>query len=71
MDMTIGVVLPPASTPPATDLIIQLIAPVSYGWSGLSLGGQMSDSLLFTLWPYESEVILGPRWTESVRSFLI
>lgn len=64
MEMTIGVVLPPATTPPSDELIIQLVAPASYGWSGLSLGGQMADSLLFTLWPYNDEVILGPRWTE-------
>lgn len=40
-----------------------MVAPVSNGYTGLSVGGQMADSLLFTLWPYEDEIILGPRWT--------
>lgn len=71
--MTIGLVFPPlttGSTPNSTEFIAQLVAPVTYGWTGLSVGGTMADSLLFTLWPYNNEVILGPRWTR-FASFLI
>ncbi|KIJ69058.1 carbohydrate-binding module family 1 protein [Hydnomerulius pinastri MD-312] len=65
-NVTIGIVLPPLSTgttPNATEFIAQMVAPASFGWTGLSVGGQMADSLLFTMWPYNNEVIFGPRWT--------
>ena len=58
-----GFVLPPVTTPPSNELIVQLVAPVTNGYTGLSLGGQMADSLLFTLWPNGNELMLGPRWT--------
>ena len=64
--MTIGVVLPPDSTPVSDEYIVNLVAPVSYGWTGISMGGQMSNSLLFTMWPYNSNIMLGPRWAECV-----
>ncbi len=62
--MTIGVVLPPVSTPPSDEYIVQLVAPASYGWTGISMGGQMSNSLLFPLWIDDNKIMLGPRWTE-------
>nr|AAU12274.1 cellulose binding iron reductase [Phanerodontia chrysosporium] len=62
-DVTVGFVLPPISTPPSDEFIVQLVAPVSNGYTGISVGGTMADSLLFTLWPYNNELILGPRWT--------
>ncbi|KAI0664668.1 CBD9-like protein [Cubamyces menziesii] len=64
LDMTIGVVLPPDSTPASDEYIVNLVAPVSYGWTGISMGGQMSNSLLFTMWPYNSNIMLGPRWAD-------
>ncbi|EGO21045.1 carbohydrate-binding module family 1 protein [Serpula lacrymans var. lacrymans S7.9] len=66
LNITVGLVLPPLSTgttPNATEFVAELIAPASYGWTGLSVGGTMADSLLFTMWPYNGEVIFGPRWT--------
>ncbi|EKM55178.1 carbohydrate-binding module family 1 protein [Phanerochaete carnosa HHB-10118-sp] len=63
LDVTVGFVLPPLSTPPSNEYIVQLVAPVTNGYTGLSVGGTMADSLLFTLWPYDNEIILGPRWT--------
>ncbi|THG98699.1 hypothetical protein EW026_g3528 [Hermanssonia centrifuga] len=63
MDVTMGFVFPPVTTPPSNEFIIQLIAPITNGYTGISLGGQMANSLLFTLWPYDNEIILGPRWT--------
>ncbi|PSR83065.1 hypothetical protein PHLCEN_2v5869 [Hermanssonia centrifuga] len=63
MDVTMGFVFPPVTTPPSNEFIIQLIAPITNGYTGISLGGQMANSLLFTLWPYDNELILGPRWT--------
>lgn len=66
MDMTIGLVLPPLATPPSDEYIVQMIVPVSYGWSGISMGGQMSNSLLVPLWPNGEDIILGPRWAECV-----
>ncbi|KIP12262.1 carbohydrate-binding module family 1 protein [Phlebiopsis gigantea 11061_1 CR5-6] len=63
LDVTVGLVLPPLSTPPSDELIVQMVAPVSNGYTGISLGGTMADSLLFTLWPNDDKVILGPRWT--------
>ncbi len=68
MDVTMGFVFPPVTTPPSNEFIIQLIAPITNGYTGISLGGQMANSLLFTLWPYDNEIILGPRWTSSVIS---
>jgi len=60
LDITIGLVLP---DPPTDEFIVQMVAPASYGYTGLSVGGTMADSLLFTLWPYNNEIILGTRWT--------
>ncbi|KAI8989711.1 hypothetical protein BD414DRAFT_484998 [Trametes punicea] len=64
LDMTIGLVLPPDSTPPSDEYIVNFVVPVSYGWSGISMGGQMANSLLFTMWPYNTEIMLGSRWTD-------
>ncbi|KAH7926681.1 carbohydrate-binding module family 1 protein [Leucogyrophana mollusca] len=66
INVTIGIILPPLSTgtaPNRTEFIAEIIAPASFGWTGLSVGGTMAESLLFTVWPYNSEVIFGPRWT--------
>ncbi|KAI0748539.1 hypothetical protein C8Q80DRAFT_1172344 [Daedaleopsis nitida] len=63
-DMTIGVVLPPITTPPSDEYIVQIVAPASYGWTGISMGGQMSNSLLFPMWTFGSKIMLGPRWTD-------
>jgi len=63
MNITMGLVFPPLTSTPSNEYIIQLVAPVSYGWTGFSAGGSMADSLLFTLWPYNNKVMLGARWT--------
>ncbi|KAI0318929.1 hypothetical protein OF83DRAFT_1112956 [Amylostereum chailletii] len=66
--LTIGLVFPPLSTgttPNATEFIAQIVAPITNGWSGLSVGGTMENSLLFTLWPNGDDVILGTRWTDA------
>lgn len=63
MLMTVGLVLPPLTDPPEDEYIVQIVAPSSYGWTGVSAGGTMADSLLFTLWPYNGEIILGTRWS--------
>ena len=68
--MTIGIVLPPISTPPSDEYIVQIAAPASYGWTGISMGGQMSNSLLFPLWIDGNKIMLGPRWTEFVLILL-
>lgn len=57
--MTMGIVLPEANS---TEFIFQLVAPVTYGWTGVSMGGQMADSLLFVMWPYNDGIILSSRW---------
>ena len=62
--MPMGVVLPPLSDPPSDEYIVQLVAPVSYGWSGISMGGAMTNSLLFPMWPNGNEIMVGPRWAE-------
>ncbi|KDQ60924.1 carbohydrate-binding module 1 protein [Jaapia argillacea MUCL 33604] len=65
-DITIGLILPPlttGTTPNYTEFLGEIIAPVSYGWTGLSIGGTMAESLLFTVWPYNGQVMFGPRWT--------
>ena len=69
LDVTVGFVLPPVTTPPSDEFIVQMVAPVTDGYSGLSVGGTMANSLLFTLWPYNNEIILGPRWTSYGLSF--
>nr|VWO94841.1 Beta-xylanase (EC [Ganoderma boninense] len=62
--MTIGVILPPLATPPSDEYIVQMVVPVSYGWSGISMGGQMTNSLLVPFWPNGDEIVLGPRWAD-------
>ena len=64
LDVTVGVVLPPVSTPPSSEYIVQIVAPVTNGYTGVSMGGQMANSLLFTLWPNGNKIMLGARWAE-------
>ncbi|KAI0780650.1 CBD9-like protein [Trametes elegans] len=64
LDMTIGLVLPPDATPASNEYIVNFVVPASYGWTGISMGGQMSNSLLFTLWPNGKQIMLGARWTD-------
>lgn len=63
LDVTVGFVFPPVTTPASNEYIVQLVAPVFNGYTGLSVGGSMANSLLFTLWPFNNKVILGARWT--------
>ncbi|EGN95519.1 hypothetical protein SERLA73DRAFT_162366 [Serpula lacrymans var. lacrymans S7.3] len=66
LDITVGLTFPPVSTDGganSTAFIAEIVAPVTYGWTGITVGGSMAYSLLFVLWPYEGEVILSPRWT--------
>ncbi|KAI0372944.1 CBD9-like protein [Pilatotrama ljubarskyi] len=64
LDMTVGVVLPPDATPASNEYIVNFVVPASYGWTGISMGGQMSNSLLFTMWPDNTKIMLGARWTD-------
>ncbi|OJT08655.1 Cellobiose dehydrogenase [Trametes pubescens] len=62
--MTIGVILPPDATPASNEYIVNFVVPASFGWSGISMGGQMANSLLFTMWPNGNEIMLGSRWAD-------
>ena len=64
LDITVGVVLPTDET--STEYIVQMAAPAAYGWTGVSMGGQMANSLLFVMWPNDNEVVLSTRWTALV-----
>lgn len=64
LDIFVGFVLPPLTTPPATEYIVQLVAPLSYGYTGASMAGTMADSLLFVFWPDGDDVIFSTRWTD-------
>ncbi|GJJ08099.1 hypothetical protein Clacol_002307 [Clathrus columnatus] len=64
LDTFVGIILPPLTTPPSTEYIVQLVAPISYGWTGASMGGQMADSLLFVFWPSGDDVVFSSRWTD-------
>ena len=68
MKMTVGFVFPPVTTPPSDEYIVQIVAPANYGWTGVSAGGTMTDSLLFTMWPYNGKIMLGTRWTSYVET---
>ena len=68
MKMTVGFVFPPVTTPPSDEYIVQIVAPANYGWTGVSAGGTMADSLLFTMWPYNGKIMLGTRWTSYVET---
>ncbi|THH31442.1 hypothetical protein EUX98_g2762 [Antrodiella citrinella] len=59
--VTFGFIFPPITTPSTNEYIVQIVAPVSYGWTGLSVGGSMLNSLLFTLWPNGQQPIVGTR----------
>lgn len=61
LDITLGFVLPPDTT--SDEYIVQMVAPASYGYTGLSMAGTMANSLLFVLWPNGDEIVLGTRWT--------
>jgi hypothetical protein len=68
LDITFGLALPQdavsgTEVSESSEFIAQLIAPARYGWTAISLGGRMTDSLLITFWPDNDKVIVGPRWT--------
>lgn len=53
------------SVGPNYDIAVQLIAPRSSGWVGLSWGGSMSQSPLSVAWPNGQSVTLSSRWADS------
>ncbi len=57
-----GFVLPEDDT--STEYIVQMVAPVSYGYTGISMGGTMANSLLFVMWPNDNEIVFSTRWTK-------
>ena len=61
LGISLGFVLPPANNPPSDELIIQIIAPTSMGWTGISLGGSMTSGLLLTMWSQDGIVISARR----------
>jgi len=61
LDITVGFVLPEDDT--STEYIVQMVAPVSYGYTGISMGGTMANSLLFVMWPNDNEIVFSTRWT--------
>lgn len=62
LDITVGFVLPPDDS--STEYIVQIVAPVSYGWTGISMSGTMANGLLFVMWPNDGEIVFSTRWTE-------
>ncbi|KAF8582996.1 carbohydrate-binding module family 1 protein [Ramaria rubella] len=65
LDIFVGVVLPPLTTPPSSEFITQIVAPNTYGYTGVSMAGTMADSLLFVLWPNGDDVVFSTRWTDA------
>ncbi|KAI0780649.1 hypothetical protein BD413DRAFT_498896 [Trametes elegans] len=63
--MTVGVILPPVANPPSDEYIVNFVVPMSNGWSGISMDGKMSNSLLFTMWPNDKQIVLGTRWADA------
>ncbi|KAH8083283.1 hypothetical protein BXZ70DRAFT_995498 [Cristinia sonorae] len=63
--ITIGLVFPPLSSPPSDEYIVQIVTPVNYGWTGVSVGGSMVNSLLFTLWSFGQQPVISTRWTST------
>lgn len=62
LDITVGFVLPEDDT--STEYIVQMVAPVTYGYTGISMGGTMANSLLFVMWPNDNEIVFSTRWTK-------
>ena len=60
-NITIGLVLPDDLT--SDEYIVELISPIDYFWTGVSLGGTMANSLLLVVWPNDGEVVFSARWT--------
>ncbi|TDL27219.1 hypothetical protein BD410DRAFT_824977 [Rickenella mellea] len=64
--VSFGIVMPPLSSGSAansTEFIGEIIAPASYGWTGISIGGGMTTSLLLVTWPNGKTPVLSARWT--------
>jgi len=61
LDITVGFILPEDDT--STEYIVQMVAPVTYGYTGVSMGGTMANSLLFVMWPYDNEIVFSTRWS--------
>ena len=47
LDITIGLLMPESNT--TTEFVAQIVAPATYGYTGLSMAGTMADSLLFVI----------------------
>lgn len=46
-----------------SEYIVQMVAPVSYGYTGVSMSGTMANGLLFVMWPNAGEIVFSTRWT--------
>ncbi|KAF7979495.1 hypothetical protein HWV62_42342 [Athelia sp. TMB] len=59
--VTYGAVFPPL-TADSTEFVGEIVAPIANAWVGISLGGEMLDSLLLVAWPNGDSIVSSPRY---------
>ena len=55
------IAIPDTSAAPF-DTILQIISPISYGWTGFAWGGAMTLNPLVVAWPNGNKVVVTSRW---------
>ena len=54
------------TTADTADILVTVQAPGSLGWVGFGFGQQMSGSLVFVMWPDNTDIVVSPRLGRSV-----
>jgi hypothetical protein len=59
------------TTADTADILATIQAPGSLGWVGFGFGEQMPGSLVFVMWPDNSNVVVSPRYARSASPYAI
>ena len=59
------------TTADTADILVTIEAPGSLGWVGFGFGEQMPGSLVFVLWPDNTNVVVSPRYARSASPHAI
>ena len=68
-DITYQFAIPEAGAAPF-DVLVSITAPTAIAWAGFAAGGKMTRNPLLVAWPNGNSVVVSPRWTRYVLSFL-
>lgn len=60
-NVTYGIAIP--DSPQPFDVLLQIVAPITVGWAGFALGGDMLRDPLVVAWANGNTAVVSPRYT--------